>query len=149
MLGESDDGLIDARTGEGLKVETEHEFTLVLDGISELASSIVDALFEAGCDDATISKQGGLVLMDFDRTAPTMTEAIVSAIQDVRKANIGATVLRVEECQQRNHMTREEAEREARGTAAVNSALSLAAVVKFDPQLYKSVLPLINPAASA
>jgi hypothetical protein len=58
-----------------LRMETEHEFTLILDGISELSQSIVDALFEAGCDDATITKQGGLVSMDFDRIAPTTEEA--------------------------------------------------------------------------
>ena len=104
-------------------MEPEHEFTLILDGISELAPSVVDALFEAGCDDATVSKQNGLVSMDFDRVAPTMADAIVSAIQDVKKANVGAEVLRVEQGQPRKQMTDEEAERETRMTAAVNSAL--------------------------
>jgi hypothetical protein len=42
-------------------MEAEHEFTLILDGISELGPSIVDALFEAGCDDATLSSCDGVV----------------------------------------------------------------------------------------
>jgi len=127
----------------------EHEFTLILDGISELTPLIMDALFEAGCDDATVSSQGGVVSMDFNRTGPSMAEAVVSAIQDVEKANIGAQVLRVEECQPRAQMTKEEADREARGTAAVNTALSLAAIGKFEPQVVRAVLPLITPAPRA
>jgi hypothetical protein len=133
----------------GLKMEAEYEFTLILDGISELAPSIIDALFEAGCNDATISKQGGLVSMDFDRIAPNMMDAVLSAIQDVRKANIGATVLRVEDFQKRDHMTKEEAKREAMGTAAINGALSLAVVSQIDPKLYKHISILIIPAHSS
>jgi hypothetical protein len=143
MLNKSGGALAGARTGKKAEMETEHEFTLILDGFTDFSPSIMDALFEAGCDDATISKQGGLVLMDFDRSAPTLTDAIVSAVQDVRKANIGATVLRVEECQPRNHLTQEEAEREARGTTAINGALSLFRMTQIDPQLHKSVLTLI------
>lgn len=116
---------------------TGHEFTLILDGISELSPSIMDALFEAGCDDATISSQGGPVSMDFDRTGPSMTEAVVSAIQDIRKANIGADVVRVE------------AETESKWTAAVNAALNLSTVTKFEPQLFRAVLPLIMSAPRA
>jgi hypothetical protein len=80
----------------GPEMETEHEFTLVLDGISELTPEIFDALFEAGCDDATMSSRDGVVSLDFGRDAPTMKEAIVSAIRDVQKANVGARVVRVE-----------------------------------------------------
>lgn len=94
MLGTSGNGLVDASTGEGAEMETEHEFTLVLDGITDFSPSIVDALFEAGCDDATISKEGDLVLMDFDRSAPSMGDAVLSAIADVRKA--GMKVARVD-----------------------------------------------------
>jgi hypothetical protein len=130
-------------------MESEHEFTLIVDGISELAPSIVDALFEAGCDDATISRQGGLVSMDFDRVAPTMTDAVLSAIQDVRRANIGATVLRVEDYQRRDQTSKEEAEREAKVTAAINGALSLAVVSQMDPQIYRNISVLLIPAHSS
>jgi hypothetical protein len=130
-------------------MESEHEFTLIVDGISELAPSIVDALFEAGCDDATISRQGGLVSMDFDRVAPTMTDAVLSAIQDVRRANIGATVLRVEDYQRRDQTSKEEAEREAKVTAAINGALSLAVVSQMDPQIYRNISVLLIPVHSS
>jgi hypothetical protein len=64
--------------------------------IPGLTSEIFDALFEAGCDDATMSSRDGVVSLAFGRAAPSMKEAIVSAIRDVRKANIGARVVRVE-----------------------------------------------------
>jgi hypothetical protein len=75
--------------------ETEHDFTLVLTGITELTSAIEDALFLAGCDDATISVRSGRIYLTFSRIAPSLKDAILSAIRDVRKAKIGADVLRV------------------------------------------------------
>ncbi len=68
-----------------------HEFTLVVNGISELTPEVLDALFEAGCDDATVCQQNDRVEMDFARSAPTRDEAVESAARDVAKANIGAT----------------------------------------------------------
>jgi MoaA/NifB/PqqE/SkfB family radical SAM enzyme len=74
----------------------EHEFTLIIDGIPDLTPAVMDALFEAGCDDATVSRQGGTIAMDFVRPAPSRRDAIIGAIRDVEKAGIGARVLRVE-----------------------------------------------------
>jgi hypothetical protein len=82
--------------GRVLKMETEHEFTLIIDGVPELTPAIMNALFEAGCDDATVSRQGGRISLDFVRAASTLKDAIISAIRDVGKANVGARVLRVE-----------------------------------------------------
>ena len=76
-------------------METEHEFTLILGGISELTPEIFDALFEAGCDDATMSSRDGIVWLDFRRTESSPEKALASAVRDVRKANIGAGVLLV------------------------------------------------------
>jgi hypothetical protein len=78
--------------------EREYDFALILSGVRELTSEIEDALFEAGCSDATLSVQYGFVYMEFSRTAPSLKDAILSAIGDVRKAKIGADVLRVDEC---------------------------------------------------
>lgn len=78
--------------------ESEHDFALILGGIVELTSSIEDALFDAGCEDATLSMQYGLLYLQFSRSAKSLADAIISAINDVRKANIGADVLRVDEC---------------------------------------------------
>lgn len=70
----------------------EFDFALTLTGVHDLTSTVEDALFEAGCDDATLSIQHGNFTMDFCREAASLKEAIFSAIQDVRKANIGAAV---------------------------------------------------------
>jgi hypothetical protein len=77
--------------------DREHDFALVLTGITELTREAEEALFEAGCDDATLSVRSGRVYLTFSRSAPTAKDAILSAIRDVRKANIGADVLRVDE----------------------------------------------------
>ena len=78
--------------------ECEHEFVLVLRDIVELTPEDEDALFNAGCDDATISVRAGRVFMTFSRTDSSLRSAILGAIQQVRKANIGADVLRVDNC---------------------------------------------------
>lgn len=78
--------------------QPEHDFALIVDGVGELNSSVEDALFNAGCDDATISMQYGLLYLEFSRAARSLEEAIISAISDVRKSGIGAQVLRVDEC---------------------------------------------------
>jgi hypothetical protein len=78
--------------------EREHDFVLVLTGINELTTQTEDALFESGCDDATASVRSGRVYLTFSRCAPSLQDAILSAIRDVRKAKIGADVLRVDDC---------------------------------------------------
>jgi chorismate mutase len=78
--------------------EREHDFALVLAGITELTPDAENALFEAGCDDATISIRFGRVYLTFSRTAASLKEAILSAIRDIKKANLGADVLRVDVC---------------------------------------------------
>ncbi len=78
--------------------EAEYDFALILRGVAELTSAIEDTLFIAGCDDATLSMQYGLLYLEFSRSANSLEDAIISAINDVRKARIGAEVLRVDEC---------------------------------------------------
>ena len=77
--------------------EPEHDFALIVDGVSELTQTVEDALFNAGCD-ATLSMQYGLLYVEFSRAAKSLEEAIISAIKEVRSAGIGAEVLRVDEC---------------------------------------------------
>jgi hypothetical protein len=76
--------------------ESEYDFALLLDGISEINADIENALFEAGCDDATISVRSGRVYLTFSRTASSIKDAVISAIRNVREANIDADVLRVD-----------------------------------------------------
>jgi hypothetical protein len=78
--------------------EHEHDFVLVLSGIIELTPAMEDALFESGCDDATISVRAGRVFLTFTREAVSIRNAILSAIRNVRDAGIGADVLRVDDC---------------------------------------------------
>ena len=76
----------------------EHEFVLVLSGAPELGPDLMNRLFEAGCDDATPSLRFGRVYLTFVREAPSIRDAVVSAIRDVTQARIGASVLRVDDC---------------------------------------------------
>jgi hypothetical protein len=71
-------------------------FTLILSGVSGLTEEVADALFEAGCDDALLGIRDGVVFLDFDREAPSLREAALSAIADVEGAGVGAAVTRVE-----------------------------------------------------
>jgi hypothetical protein len=76
----------------------EHDFTLVLTGIKDLTEEVESALYEAGCNDALLSIRCGRPFLTFSREAKTLKDALLSAIGDVRKANIGADVLRVDNC---------------------------------------------------
>ena len=76
----------------------EYEFVLVLSGVKDISSPVMNALFEAGCDDATPSLRFGRVYLTFARVAPSLKEAVFSAIRDIKKANIGASVVSVDDC---------------------------------------------------
>jgi hypothetical protein len=77
------------------QIETRlYEFTFVLAGDHELTADVGDALFEAGCDDATPSSEGLTISMDFHREAASLGDAVGSAIKDVERA--GFKVARVE-----------------------------------------------------
>lgn len=78
--------------------ETEFEFTLLLDGLAATTPDVENALFAAGCDDATLSMRCGRVYLTFSRSRAALKDAVLSAIHDVRTSGIGATVLRVDEC---------------------------------------------------
>ena len=71
-----------------------HSFTLILGDVPEITAAVEDALFEAGCDDATLGTRSGVTYLDFDRAASPCEKAIQSAIRDVRRA--GFVVVRVE-----------------------------------------------------
>jgi hypothetical protein len=135
--------LLAAHTGKGAEMENEHEFTLILDGITDFSPSIVDALFEAGCDDATISKQGDVVFMDFDRSAPSMKEAVISAIADVQKA--GMKVARVDGSTPDPTINQNMAPL----FAVVNGTLQISSITKQDPSLRIVVDKILDYAASA
>lgn len=70
-----------------------YEFTIIASGFDP-EQNYEDALFEAGCDDATLSIQKGLLIAEFDREAVSFLEALASACQAIRAA--GLKVERVE-----------------------------------------------------
>jgi hypothetical protein len=121
-------------------MEAEHGFTLVIDGVPDLTSEVMNALFEAGCDDATPMMTGGHLYMGFDRAAVTVGEAISSAIEDVRKADIGARVIRVDEVIPGSGG----AEKASLAAGAINSALQVAAMIQVDPTLQTVVLKALG-----
>ncbi len=68
-----------------------HHFVLVTEGADLLEWETLDALFEAGCGDATV----GHDTLEFDRAAPTRGEALCSALRDAESVP-GVRVLRIE-----------------------------------------------------
>ena len=78
--------------------QREFDFALVISGVAELTEEIENKLFDAGCDDSTLSIRYGLLYIEFSRNAASLKEAILSAINDVRRAGIGAEVMNVDEC---------------------------------------------------
>lgn len=71
-----------------------HEFTVVLDGVTEITDEMADALFEAGCDDSSPGSRCGVVYVHFHREAPTLGAAMGSAVEDIERA--GYRVARVD-----------------------------------------------------
>jgi hypothetical protein len=65
-----------------------HEFTLVLTGFQSLSEDVEDALFEAGCDDALLGIRSGVPYLEFEREAPSLIEAVLSAIRDVNRSGV-------------------------------------------------------------
>lgn len=76
----------------------EYDFSLVLEGIADLSEQFADAMFEAGCDDATFSLRYGRIHASFSREANSLKDAILSALEDVSNAGVGAIVMRVDTC---------------------------------------------------
>jgi hypothetical protein len=73
-----------------------YRFTLTFDGVGDLSFGMVDRLYEAGCNDATLGTRCGTHFAMFHRKAASPTEAIVSAIEDIEGAGVGLRVVRVE-----------------------------------------------------
>ncbi len=73
-----------------------YNFVLVLSGVSEPDERLENALFEAGCDDGTLAFRSGMGYLEFDRQAPSLDAAILSAIRDVERADSRLTVVTVE-----------------------------------------------------
>src|SRR5688500_5876184 len=71
------------------------EFTLVLRG-PEFTAEIVDALAEAGLDDATFGVIDGVPYADVDREGGSLIAGIVDAIHQIEGAGFGYRVVGIE-----------------------------------------------------
>ena len=70
------------------------QFTLIVDGPDLQDVALIDLLFDAGCDDATIGRIDGVQFVDFDREADAIDDAILSAVDDLEKVQ-GVHVVRI------------------------------------------------------
>ncbi len=68
-----------------MKRKKTYGFNVVLNART-LTNKQCDALYEAGCDDATIVTRDGTTFIVFDRQATSLERAIRSATADVRAA---------------------------------------------------------------
>ncbi|MFL5244782.1 MAG: hypothetical protein ACJ8FY_21990 [Gemmataceae bacterium] len=71
----------------------EFSFTVIVESIAEVTDLVENALFEAGCDDALLYSRDGHVYLDFMREASSQAEAVGSAIGDVEKAGLRASLV--------------------------------------------------------
>ena len=71
-----------------------YEFDVILKAISEPSDEYADKLFDAGCDDGTLASRDGVTWIHFDREAPSLEEAIRSAVAQVQST--GLSVAKVE-----------------------------------------------------
>ncbi|WDZ87717.1 helix-turn-helix transcriptional regulator [Micromonospora cathayae] len=68
---------------------TSHVFTLVLD--RQPTDDELATLQAAGCDDGAFGMEDSLAVVEFDREAPTMADAIASAVRSLEAAGLGVT----------------------------------------------------------
>jgi hypothetical protein len=74
---------------------THFSFTLTIEGADVMSDAAQDALFEAGCNDATFGVSDHLQTAEFDREAADFAEAVASAIKAVETAVPGARVVEI------------------------------------------------------
>lgn len=73
-----------------------YNFTLVLGPSPQIDEEIANKLFEAGCDDTLVGMRYGVSIMEFDREAASFCVAVMSAIEDVKRADSRLHVCRIE-----------------------------------------------------
>ncbi len=75
---------------------TEHSFTVHIDGIDIEDEALFDSLHEAGCDDALFSLVNGETTACFARRAPSFSDALLSALADLRAGAPAIRITRIE-----------------------------------------------------
>jgi hypothetical protein len=90
----SGDRSIDARTRTKEGQMNKFEFAIIASGLDPEDEDFEDLFYEAGCADATLSYQKGVIIIEFNRRADSFAKAVISACQNVAAA--GAKIERVE-----------------------------------------------------
>jgi hypothetical protein len=74
---------------------TVFSFTLEIEGADLMSAAAQNALFDAGCDDATFGVSNGVQAAEFDREAAEFAEAVASAIKAVEAVVPGARAVEI------------------------------------------------------
>lgn len=85
-----------ARSLTATSTPVAHSFTLVVEGLDVSSDAHIDALHQAGCDDATFGVRDGAAYAIFDREAASFSDALRGAIADISRALPWARIVRVE-----------------------------------------------------
>jgi hypothetical protein len=84
------------RTRSKTELKT-YDFTLVFAGeFEDLSQELVDAVYDAGCDDSLISLSECVRRISFSREAPSYRIALISAIADIERPGLGLELAAVE-----------------------------------------------------
>jgi hypothetical protein len=81
---------------DGSVIQETHRFSLLYTGVEDLTDEFANAMYEAGCDDASIGIQDGFFFADFGRVAPSFRDALISAIEDIERVGQPLRLVRVE-----------------------------------------------------
>lgn len=73
-----------------------YNFSITLNNIKELTGKLEDALFEAGCDDALLSRTNGITSLEFYREGESLLGAVNSAIKDLKKCKVEIVIGNIE-----------------------------------------------------
>src|SRR5262245_50448958 len=76
------------RGEQGIPIMKTYEFDVVLKDVSEVTDEQADVLFAAGCDDGTPACCNGVAWIHFDREAPSLEEAIHTAVGQIQAAGL-------------------------------------------------------------
>ncbi len=71
-----------------------YHFTLIVHGPDLQSEELVEALYEAGCDDALVGRVDSLQYLDFDREASSLPDAVLSAVAGLESVD-GVEVVRL------------------------------------------------------
>lgn len=74
---------------------TTFRFTLTVVGADLLDGRAQEALYEAGCNDATFGISSGVQTAEFDREAEDFSEAVATAIKAIETSVPGAEVVNI------------------------------------------------------